>query len=142
MPPQIFGTENFEFLRGILPLKFRLMLKNLFWYFLAQSLSMLIALLAFLFSNEIQRGAYMLNFIVLGYIVKKVIDIKQSNQYLIKKTIPNRRVLIFLLLSIAIVGFTVFGINHSLDVFTISLICGALGLSILIYITRYVQKIQ
>ena len=118
------------------------MFKKLFWHFVAQSSSIFLAIIAFLFSNEIQRGAYMLNFIVLGYIVKKLIDIKQSNHYLIKKTIPNRRVLIFLLLSIAIFGFIVFGTNHSLDIFTISLMCGTLGLFILIYISKYVQEVQ
>lgn len=118
------------------------MFKNHFWYFVAQLSAIIIAIIAFFFLNEIQRGAYMLNFIVLGYIVKRLIEIRQSKHYHLRKTIPSRRVLVFLLLCLAIFGFIVFGLNHSFHNFAVSLICGTLGLLILIYISIYVKEIQ
>ena len=108
--------------------------KSNIWYFVALVIAIVTSIMAFVFLKEFQRGAYMLNFIVLGYIVKRLIEIKTSINHPSRKKILNRRILFFSLFCFAAIGFLSFGFNFSSYLFSISLTCGLLGLIILIYI--------
>ena len=115
-------------------------LKNNLWYFIAQMILILCSIIAFVFYYEIQKGIYMLNFIMLGFIVKRLIDIKKSNKYIIKKP-PFLNALIVIVLVIAFFIFLLSGISINSYIFTISIISGLVGLFILVYISRYVQNL-
>ena len=82
----------------------------------------------------------MLNFIVLGFIFKRLLEIKKSKQF-ISKNVPNKGLWIFLLFGLVIIGLYMHGYDHKSIVFTVSLIGGLLGLLILTYISKYVHEI-
>lgn len=80
----------------------------------------------------------MLNFIMLGFIVKRLIEIKESNKY-IKRKIPQKNILIAFLFVISLLAFILFGYSINSYIFSVSIICGLSGLFILVYISRNVQ---
>lgn len=113
--------------------------KNNIWYFTAQIIAIVCSIMAFLFFDKIQRGVYMFNFIMLGFIVKRLIEIKESNNYIIKRKIPQKNILIVFLFIITLLAFILFGYSINSYIFSVSIICGLFGLFILVYISRNVQ---
>lgn len=112
--------------------------KNFILIFI-QIVVIILSIVSFLFFYEIQKGVYMLNFIMLGFIIKLLLEIRKSKNDALDKKLPQNKSLVILLFIIALIAFIIFGINVNSYVFVISLICGLVGLFILIYITKYIH---